>query len=139
MTYDRLFFKSPRRLWAAMVLVLAGCGGGTSEKSYHPPVASARDALTVALNAWKEGQSQPGKIEATNPAVQVADAAWSAGKKLKNFEILKDEQIPDGPQKFTVTLTLDGAPQPQEVVYVIVGKDPLWIFREEEYRRGLGM
>lgn len=138
MTRSLLAVKFAGLFCLAIILSIAGCGG-SSEKSYHPTVNSARDALTAALSAWQEGQAQPGKIESCKPPVQVADPVWSAGKKLKSFEILKEEQIPDGPQKLTVKLTLDGVVEQPQVVYVVIGKDPLWVLREEEYQRGFGM
>ena len=133
-------FRSSRQGFPLLValLVLPGCGGGNTEKSYIPPAASARDALTVALKAWQDGRDKPGKIEHAVP-LQVVEPTWNAGKKLKSFEIAKEETTADGPGKFTVNLTLEGVPAPKSVVYVVVGKDPLWIMPEEEYQRNAGM
>lgn len=121
------------------IVAFVGCGSGNTEQSYHPPAASARDALTAGLKAWQDGREKPGLIDTTTPHVQIADPIWSDGKKLKSFEIVKEEPTPSGPGKFTVKLTVDGLAEAQNVVYVVIGKDPLWIFREEEYQRGGGM
>lgn len=121
-----------------VLFALAGCGGGNTEKSFIPPVASARDGLTAALKAWQDGSAKPGRIDGTVP-LQVIEPLWSAGKKLQTFEIVKEESTPDSPSKFTVKLTLEGATEPRDMVYVVVGKDPLWIMPEAEYQRNAGM
>ena len=100
--------------------------------------SSARTALTAALTAWQSGQAKPGKIESAGQPVQVADKAWEAGAKLKEFEIVKALEG-DSPRKFQVKLTLEKATAPQEVVYVVVGKNPLWVLREAEYQRDSSM
>jgi hypothetical protein len=110
----------------------AGCGGGGYDK-YVPSEASARSALEKALTAWQNGQ-RPDQIGAESPAVVAADSKWQAGQKLKGFEILKEEPG-EGPKWFEVRLTLQGRPGEQVVRYVVVGKDPLWVYREEDYKK----
>lgn len=139
MLQDLRLTRLLRILGVPVFVALAGCGGGNTDKSYHPPAASARDALTVALKAWQEGNAKPGRIDLYSVPLQVADPVWSKGKKLKSFEIVQEEPLSDGPTKFAVKLTLDGVPEAQSVAYVVIGKDPLWILREEEYQRSGGM
>lgn len=130
--------RRPYPLLVVAVLVVAGCGGNT-EKSFHPPAATSRDALTGALDTWKEGREKPGSIDDFTPTLQVAEPSWADGRKLQSYEIVGEEQLPDGPQKFIVKLTLTDVPEPQTVTYVVIGKDPIWIMREEEYQRPSGM
>jgi hypothetical protein len=66
------------------------------------------------------------------------DRVWQSGGKLAAFEILKVEDKP-GPRWFSVKLTLKDAPQAQEVRYAVLGLDPLWVYREEDYNRSCGM
>jgi hypothetical protein len=119
-------------------MLVAGCGSNT-EKSFHLPATTSRDALTGALDTWKAGREKPGLLDEFEPGLQVADPSWTDGKKLQSYEIIGEEQIPDGPQKFTVKLTLTDVAEPQTVTYVVLGKDPIWIMREEEYSRPSGM
>jgi hypothetical protein len=120
---------------AAMVVVASGCSRGPSVESYHPEQDTALEALTSALTAWQNGQTPDELKENTDPEVQIAEPVWDAGSKLKNFEIV--EALPgDTPRKFSVKLTLEGASAPEDVTYVVVGKDPLWVMREKEYERG---
>jgi hypothetical protein len=123
----------------ALSLIIAGCSGGQSSvESFHPKGDVAQEALEAALTAWQDGQPKPGLIEDSDPPVQVQDDAWSAGSKLKSFEIV--EALPgDSPRKFTVKLTIEGEADPVEITYVVVGKDPLHVMREKEYNRDNAM
>ncbi|MFN0051160.1 MAG: hypothetical protein ACKV0T_03160 [Planctomycetales bacterium] len=121
-----------------LLLLLAGWGcGGNSEKSYIPSDDAARSALQAALGAWQGGQAKPGAITTAKPTVQVSDPVWEAGTKLSSFEIKPLEG--ESPRRFSVKLVLEGAADSQEVVYVVFGKDPLWVVREEEFNRDGGM
>jgi hypothetical protein len=116
----------------------AGCSSQTSVQSFTPHKDMAEEALTEALTAWQNGQAEPGMIEGTDPAVQVNDSKWKSGARLKSFEIT--QSLPgDSPRMFAVKLTLEGAAAPEDVTYVVVGKDPLWVWTKDEYERSAGM
>jgi hypothetical protein len=120
-------------LGIGLFLVLAaGCGGKGYER-YVPSQKSARAALETALTAWQNGQP-PGRIESGSPAIQATDSQWKAGKKLASYEIV-DEEPGDGPVWFSVRLKLQNAKKEQVVRYVVVGKDPLWVYREDDYKQ----
>jgi hypothetical protein len=122
----------------ALALAFAGCSGQSSVESFHPKGDVAKEALEAALTAWQDGQPKPGLIEDYDPPVQVQDDAWSAGSKLKSFEIV--EALPgDSPRKFAVKLTIEGEAAPVEITYVVVGKNPLHVMREKEYNRDNAM
>jgi hypothetical protein len=119
-----------------MLLFLAGCGGQGTAK-FVPPAATARSTLETALNTWQNG-GKPGRVADGPPVVQVLDVKWSAGQKLARYEIL--EELPgDGPRWFSVKLTMQSPPGEQVVKYVVLGKDPLWVYREEDYKKLTGM
>ena len=125
-------------LFAAGCLCL-GCGSKATVESFHPEDMTAKEALEKALTAWKNGQEQPGLIAGTSkPEIRVADEHWLQGAKLKSFEIGEplDE---DGPARFPVKLTFEGASAPAEETYMIVGKDPLWVMSKAESDRSAGM
>lgn len=130
-------------VWTAFMMVVVGlcvgCGSQTTVESYHPEEITAKEALEKALTAWQNGQAQPGPISGTSaPEIRAADERWLKGAKLKSFEIGEplDE---DGPAKFPVKLTLEGADAPEEETYVIIGKDPLWVMTKAESDRSGGM
>jgi hypothetical protein len=120
----------------AILVAISGCGGGGGTSAYVPSDSVSRDALTAALTAWKDGKPL-GRIETTKPPTEPLDWQWKAGQKLRAFEIV-GEVASDGPKQYRVRITLEGAPA-KEVIYVIVGRDPLWVFREEDYKRTAGM
>ena len=123
-----------------LLSLLVGCGGGgqTTVESFNPHEDDAREALETALTAWQKGQAEPGVIKDADPAVQMSDSTWRSGAKLKSFEIAEDPKD-NGPRKFKVKLTLEGVDAPKEVIYVVVGKDPLQVFSNDEYNRDAGM
>lgn len=131
-----------RRAWIASLLALVGlmtgCGRSATVESFHTEDEPAKDALNKALTAWQNGQEKPGPVPGTKPEIRVADARWLNGAKLKSFEIGEplDEE---GAVQFPVKLTLEGAAAPEQETYIVVGKDPLWVWTKAEYERSGGM
>lgn len=115
---------------------LSGCSN-RSELDILPAEARARAALEKALTAWKNGQ-KAGKIDDGSPKIEVVDWVWQGGDKLAAFEIVQAEDKP-GPRWFSVKLTLQDSPGPQQVRYAVLGLDPLWVYREEDYKKACGM
>ncbi|HUY31436.1 MAG TPA: hypothetical protein VMV69_01550 [Pirellulales bacterium] len=127
------------RLWGCLALaccMAAGCKKG-SIKDFIPPDDAARKALTAALDAWKSGKPF-GQVDATAPKIEVGESNWQGGKKLTAYEIVGPTSGDDQNKRFTVKITLDGA-APQETVYVVLGKDPLWVFNQIDFQKLSGM
>ena len=120
-------------------LLLAGAGCKKGPGSYVPSSGKARQALEVALNAWKGGQ-KPGRLTTMTPPVEVIDARWKAGDRLASFEVLQEEES-DGskPRWFTVRLKLEHPASEQTVRYAVLGNDPLWVYREADFQKLSGM
>lgn len=121
-------------------LALPGCGGGA--KAFAPRAASAREALDAALTAWKNGE-RPDTLASRSPVLHAVDSHWRSGQSLQSFEVVKEEPG-DGVQRFSVKLTTkDGGAKSKDVqaeaTYVVVGRDPVWVYRDEDYARLLGM
>jgi hypothetical protein len=120
-----------------LLLAGAGCGSDHGYGRYIPPEQTSRQALEAALTAWQNGK-QPGQVADGPPAVEVVDSRWKAGQKLRKFQIVGEEPG-DGPKFFKVRLTLKGQAKEQEVRYVVVGRDPLWVYREDDFQTSSGM
>jgi hypothetical protein len=128
-----------------LLLLICGCGGGArSDQDLIPAEAKARTALETVLTAWQNGQAF-GPVAIASGTAHVVDSEWKAGKKLAGYEIVSAEPA-EGPPRFAVKLRVQAAPgkQPEakgerEVRYVVVGIDPLWIYREDEYQSTMGM
>lgn len=117
------------------LLILAGCGGAGPQA--RPAADVARTSLEKALSSWKDG-GRPGEVPGSDPPVQVVDSAWQSGRKLGSFEILRAEAA-DQDQRFTVRLNLLDPAADQETLYVVLGQGPVWVYREEDYRRMINM
>jgi len=115
-------------------LASAGCKRPTADK-YIPADATARQALETALNAWKDGKTKPEGLTVGKAGLVVLDDSWGAGKKLTAFQIMEEGPV-DGRPWFTVKLTLDKGEQ--TVKYVVVGKDPIWVYSENEFKKASG-
>ena len=134
-----LKFNGKLKTWfvnVAMLLLCTAIGcSGKSVASYKPSNEVARQALQTALSTWKSGAKHD-PITSVKPNLEVFDARWQAGSKLESFEIL--EEVPDKPQpQFKVKLKLVGKPE-ETTDYLVVGIDPLLIFRQEDYNKATG-
>jgi hypothetical protein len=125
-------------LAAIAVVAATGCTRKSSA-DFTPSSGNARTALESALKSWQEGQS-PGVVAGTaKPVVRVEDSEWTSGKKLSAYEIVGDEApVGLGPRVFTVRITT-ADDQKRDVKYMVVGIDPLLIYRDVDYDKLSGM
>jgi hypothetical protein len=124
-------------LVAALPLVSLITGCGASHARFTPTAVEARTSLEAALTAWRDGKPF-GPIEAT-PSVQVADSAWQAGQQVESFEIGEEKDEGDGTKQFAVAIKMKKPPGDKSVRYFVHGRDPVWVYREEDYQRMLNM
>ncbi|HVX11116.1 MAG TPA: hypothetical protein VHC22_08050 [Pirellulales bacterium] len=105
----------------------------TGYERYVPDAARAQEALDLVLGAWKNGEPA-GELKLNSPdvTIQVADATRRPGQRLVDYELL-GEISGEGPRTFAVRLKLDNPKAEREVRYYLVGIDPLWVFRQEDY------
>lgn len=124
------------RLLLIMAFGLA-CLGCSKKKSadFTPASGDGRAALEAGLRSWKDGRA-PGMVAgASKPAVQAEDFEWRAGQKLMDYQILGDEPpVGLGPRTFTVRLTT-GSGAPREVKYMVLGIDPMLVYRDADFAK----
>jgi hypothetical protein len=100
---------------------------------YMPGWDEARQALQSALSAWRDApRSAPLPPTFAIPSVQFIDKRRRSDQRLLSFEILSQTDI-ENARQFTVRLTVEGEERPQLVKYNIVGRQPVWVFRLEDY------
>lgn len=122
-------------LLAAVVLPCPlGCAEPSSGyERYIPSAARAEEALDLVLAAWKAGEPvAPLKLKSSPLTIQVADATRRAGQRLIAYDLL-GEISGEGPRTFVVRLKLENPTLEEEVRYYLMGIDPLWVFRQEDY------
>lgn len=129
-----------RRIVAVGILCIVtasspGCDG-KSVASYKPSAVKARQAIEAALSTWKDG-AKHGPITAVSPNLNVFDARWQSGAQLERFEILEEVKDQEHP-RFKVKLKLVNKPE-ETNEYLVVGIDPLLVFRDADYKRASGL
>ena len=119
----------------ALAFCLIGCQSKSVE-NYKPASETSRKAIENALNHWKAGNSH-GPITGLTPPINVFDARWQTGSKLESFEILDEVKGKQAPC-FRVKLKLAGKKE-ETTEYLVVGIDPLLVFRDVDYAKASGM
>ncbi len=97
---------------------------------FVPPWPLARQSLELSLAAWREAVATA-SIPVI-PGVQFVDRKRKPNQKLIAFQILGQSEI-ENARQFTVRLNLEGEEAPQLVKYNVVGRDPVWVFRLDDY------
>jgi hypothetical protein len=109
-----------------------GCSSQSDPGRFVPPTTAAETALRHALSAWKAGKPAGPVPDVGPPAVQVVDAGRKPGQVLADFRILGETQGPTG-RTFVVQLNLKHPDLEERARYIVIGVDPLWVFRQEDY------
>jgi hypothetical protein len=116
---------------AAIVCALAsGCDSGNRPEQYVPTSAVAHEAVASMLEAWRKG-IEPGPA-ADGRSIQVADSHRVPDQSLVGYKILGETSV-EGGRRFVVRLQLDNPPATETARYVVLGIDPLWVFRQEDF------
>ena len=120
-----------------MLIGAALCLGCSSESQqakkdrYVPATELARNALEAVLVDWQAGL-EPGSIDRLAVGVRVVDKQRKKGQSLDEFEIL-GEAPGDAGRCFAVRVKLKKPELEEKVRFVIIGIDPLWVFRQEDF------
>jgi hypothetical protein len=129
--------QAAARLLAAALGVSLSAGCDSGHAKYTPSSSEARASLEVALNAWRDGKPPTG-IDA-KPPVHVIDSVWQGGQQIEAFSIGDEQDVGDGTKQFAVKVVTKPKKDEQEVKFVVHGRDPVYVFREEDYVRTLNM
>jgi len=113
--------------------VVSGCAAPT--RAYTPSAASARDSLDRALAAWQKGGTI-GELATNSPQIHVVDHQWQAGYALQGYEIAEEKLGVGGAERrLVVRLSLKKPAREQRVEYIAIGRDPIWLFRDDDYAK----
>jgi hypothetical protein len=116
-----------------LAVVGAGCRarGPSGFEQFIPDAAPARAAVAATLEAWRAGKPTDAAVS-TSPLVYVVDKQRRPGQRLSGYEIL-GEVSAEMARGYAVRLTLENPDEPQIVRFLVVGVNPLWVFRQEDY------
>jgi len=142
---DRLDRNSRRygSLWVAAAslvvlatLVVPGCSISSSANPVDVP--QARDALKIALDAWKNGESTKSLASSSTP-MTVQDFEWDSGAKLIDYQLMDDGKPEDANLRIGVKLTMiaeqgkgktQGKTLEKKASYVVGTSPRLTVFRD---------
>jgi hypothetical protein len=118
--------------WFVLAALLMGCGRQDPYARYIPDEHAAESALKAALEAWKDGAAV-GPVPATvKPQVIVVDSWREPKRKLQSYQILGE--VPGNtPRCYAVRLNLTNPVAEDRVRFVVLGIDPLWVYRYEDF------
>lgn len=123
------------RLLLAVILTTAwfavGCSRSQRNEDFTPSEEASRAAIEAYLRAWSQGDTAT-TVPNSNPPVEVADNLRAQGRTLAGYKIL-GEVPADAPRCFAVLLTLGNPREEVRERYVVVGIDPLWVWRYDDY------
>ena len=86
--------------------------------------------MVATLDAWKAGRREGGMIGA-KPAIVIVDSL-RAERPLIDYEVVGPLAVVDKARPFAVRLVLDGPRETVTTRYLILGEDPLYVFRHED-------
>ena len=112
----------------------AGCSQSSSSYARYIPAASkSEEALDVVMAGWQNGQGTgPFKLKSEPITIRVADSTRQPGQRLVCYQVL-GEVSGEGPRTFVVHLKFENPRAEYDARYYLVGIDPLWVFRQEDY------
>jgi hypothetical protein len=115
------------------ILLVAGCG--SSSRAYAPSPSTARESLDAALATWQKG-GKADQLASASPPIHAVDFQWQARQVLESYEILEEQPgSGDAEKRYAVRLKLKKPLGEKRVQYIIIGREPIWVFRDEDYAR----
>lgn len=103
----------------------------STKHRYVPAVDLARQAVEEVLVDWQAGRA-PAPIDRLSVGVHVVDKQRKQGQTLEAFEIL-GEAPSEAARCFAVRIKLSRPDAEEKVRFVVIGIDPLWVFRQEDF------
>jgi hypothetical protein len=103
---------------------------------FTPSEETAKNALTAALRSWQKGE-KAGKIAGLDkPSIYLVDTCRQPEQTLERFTIL-GEAAGDGPRCLAVRVKLSNPQEERHLRFVIIGIDPIWVYRYEDFEMNM--
>lgn len=125
-------------IWLISVLLAGaslalGCNRGPegTPNIEAPSVAPARAAMIATLDAWKAGDREQ-KLTGSKPTIVIVDSQRTE-RPLVNYEVVGVLPVTDKVRPFAVRLQLDAPRESVVARYYVLGQDPLYVYRQEDF------
>jgi hypothetical protein len=117
----------------ATAALATGCHGADRGPADFnaPELGPARAALVASLDAWKAGRRESGVLIGAAPAIGIVDSLRT-DRPLLGYEVVGPLLAVAKGRPFAVRLELDSPREAVDVRYVVMGRDPLWVFRHDD-------
>jgi hypothetical protein len=122
--------------WLMVAALAAGCGDARQGAVEIPPpdIETSKAALISSLDAWKADRQTSGVLMGSKPSIGVVDATRSE-RPLLAYEVIGPLMVVEKARPFAVRLVLGAPRETVTTRYLVLGKDPLWVFRQEDFER----
>ncbi len=114
-----------------IAVICCGCNREPDANRFIPASDLARAAVEAVLVDWQAGLPR-GQIDRLKVKVEPIDNQRKKGQTLAGFEILGEVTQP-GVRCFAVRLEFQNATETSKVRYVVLGIDPLFVYRQEDF------
>lgn len=125
------------RLLAALAFIwlfqAIGCRARTAE-DFIPDAELSKAAVASALDTWRDGGTEAKPVDAPDGKVRVecVDNTRAPSRPLEDYTILGETPATNA-RAFVVMLRFADSTETLKCRYLVVGIDPLWVFRQEDY------
>jgi hypothetical protein len=115
-----------------MLILVMGCGGCGQQRS-PADESDGRQALLIALDAWKAGD-EPDNLAQRTPPIHVKDGDWKSGLRLKDYKADDAGKLVGSDINFNVALeltTAKGVLVKRDAVYAITTHPQVLVVRQD--------
>ena len=120
--------------WLIVGLFAIGCAdsGRDGVDLAVPDLSPSRAALAASLDAWKAGRRASGVLIGSKPSVGVVDSTRTE-RPLLDYEVVGPLMPVEKARPFAVRLVLGSPRETVDARYLVLGQDPLWVFRQDDF------
>jgi hypothetical protein len=128
--------RRPALRWLVVAFMAIACGRSKHDavELGPPDLESSKAALVASLNAWKADQRASGVMIGSAPSIGIVDAMRTE-RRLLDYKVLGPLMVVEKGRPFAVQLILDAPRETIAARYVVLGRDPLWVYRQEDFDR----
>jgi hypothetical protein len=117
--------------WTILLIGIMFTGCYQATPNFVPTQEIAQLSLSRALETWRDGGAA-GEIAGSKPMIFVTDSNRKETQRLIAFRILGETPGLSG-RTYAVELEVANPSERLKAEYIVVGIDPLWVFRREDY------